>query len=221
MKIINWNVGRPTNNKCERILTTLEEQDGDILVLTETNSSIHPGKHYNLISTVVLPSKFDGVLYKGMENRVSVWTRFPMSKSHKALDDYTSVCCDIATPLGLLRVYGTIIGVFGGLGQRFQEDLKAQLSDFNDLFPGRQVCLVGDYNISFSGYAYPSHLARETLNDVFHKYRMKNLTSEIANNVDHIAITENFIEGKNVRYNIWNEDKWLSDHIGVCVTITE
>jgi hypothetical protein len=40
MKIINWNVGRPSKSKDEKNLEKLNELDADIIILTETNSSI-------------------------------------------------------------------------------------------------------------------------------------------------------------------------------------
>ena len=218
LKIINWNVGRPTKNKCNKILDKLNELGGDIVILTETNSSINL-KSYDLVSTDLLPKQLDGVPYKDGENRVSIWTKFPATPSQKTFNGFTSVCTDIPTPFGLLTVYGTIIGIFGGTKPPFHQDLQSQLLDFDRIFPGKKVCLVGDYNIIFSGQAYPSHLARETLNDVFQKFALTNLTATISDCVDHIALSDSFIKNKKVNIDTWNLDKVLSDHIGISVTL--
>ena len=76
-------------------------------------------------------------------------------------------------------------------------------------------------NVYFSGYAYPSRYARNILNETFEKLKMENLTSEIAENVDHIIISKEFIKNKKIKIETWNLDKKLSDHIGICLTITE
>ena len=221
MKIINWNVGRPSKNKGEKILEKLTKLNADLLILTETNSSIVPQGKYQLASTEPLPKGFEGIDYKDGEIRTAIWTKYPIETRYPTFDVYTSICTDIETPFGLLTVYATIVGVLNGTNKRFKKDLAGQLHDFNNLFPGKQVCIVGDYNITFSGHPYPSLSARQTLNDVFQKFKMINLTSDIVDSVDHIAINSEFMWNKRVALEVWNEDKKLSDHIGVCATITE
>ena len=219
MIIINWNVGRPSKNKGAKILDELNKRDADILILTETNSSIKPQGSYHEVSTARLQGVTDGVPYKEGEIRTSIWTKYPVGERYPTFNDNTSVCADIKTESGILTVYATIIGIFGGTKPPFKKDLESQLDDFDNLFPGKQVCLVGDYNITFTGRAYQSHLVRQTLNDVFKKFKMTNLTVSIADSVDHIAISNDFMGNKNVSFEIWNEDKKLSDHVGVCLTI--
>jgi len=221
MKIINWNVGRPSKNKDKKILEELNKRDADILILTETNSSIKPQGKYHEVSTAHLERVTDGVPYKEGEIRTSIWTKYPIIKRYSTYNDNTSVCTDIKTESGVLTVYATIIGILGGTKPPFKKDLEAQLHDFDNIFPGKQVCIVGDYNITFSGHPYPSLSARQTLNDVFQKFNMKNLTSAIMDSVDHITISREILGNKKVSIEIWNEDKKLSDHIGFCATITE
>jgi len=221
MKIINWNVGRPSKNKGEKILEKLNKLDADILILTETNSSIVPHGDYNELSTARLRGVTDGVPYKDGEIRTSIWTKYSIIKHHSTFNDKTSVCADIKTKSGVLTVYATIIGILGGTKPAFKVDLQSQLLDFDNLFPGKQVCIAGDYNIIFTGRAYPSLSARQTLNDVFQKFNLKNITDSVADCVDHIAISNDFMGDKKVSFEIWNEDKKLSDHIGVCATITD
>ena len=221
MKIINWNVGRPTKVKGEKILSKLKELNGDIVVLTETNASINPGPEYTLVATQDLPKDIEGklVTYKEGENRSSIWSKYPVSDTYLTYDHYTSVCADLLTPLGMLRVYATIIGVFGGKGDRFKEDLKGQLSDFDKLFLDKQVCLIGDFNIAFNGYPYPSKPDMKTMNKIIEQHNLTNLTSMIADSVDHVAISNNFLNDTEKSIILWNLDKRVSDHIGVSVSI--
>lgn len=117
----------------------------------------------------------------------------------------------------MLNVYGTIIGVFGGKGERFNDDIKLQSLDFEKL--SGNICVAGDFNVALSGFAYPSHKARNQINETIEKLNLKCLTSEIIDNVDHIAISKSYIENHKTGIEIWNEDKKMSDHIGICITL--
>ena len=218
MKILTWNIERP-KIKNQLILDKLAEYNADILILTETNSIIKLGQEYSFVATESLKNGYDGVQYKLGENRTTIWTKYEIGIQHKTYDSFTSVCVQIETLNGLLNVYGTIIGVFGGIGERFKSDLENQLLDFENLSTKSSICIVGDLNVTFSGRVYPSHDARNKLNLVFEKLELTNLTSEIENNVDHIILSKSFIENKIVKIEIWNLEKKLSDHIGICLTL--
>jgi endonuclease/exonuclease/phosphatase family metal-dependent hydrolase len=45
------------------------------------------------------------------------------------------------------------------------------------------------------------------------------LTAEIAQNIDHIIVSDAFVGDRVRSIETWNEDKRLSDHIGVAVEI--
>ncbi|SEB06957.1 hypothetical protein SAMN05443667_1207 [Flavobacterium gillisiae] len=130
---------------------------------------------------------------------------------------------ELETPLGNLTVYGTIIGVFGYSGKkdRFIKDYNDQKNDFNRIFTNRNVCLVGDLNISLSGWIYPSREYREKLNAIIEEFDLDNSTGNLGDNIDHILISKKFIEGGEVEVEEFNVDKKLSDHIGVCLTVKE
>lgn len=216
MKILTWNLERPKKANQE-ILDKLAELDADILILTETNSAINPGEKYSFVATKSLEKGFDGIDYKIGENRTTIWSKYQIEREQKTYDNFTSVCVEIETEFGLLKVYGTIIGVFGGIGERFKFDLENQIKDFENL--GSSFCVAGDFNVTFSGRVYPSHDARNKLNSIFDKLELENLTSEIENNVDHIVLSRKFLSNKKWKTEIWNEDKKLSDHIGICLSI--
>ena len=218
MKILTWNIERPKSEN-QLITNKIAEFNADIIILTETNSAIKFGEEFKFVATETLKSGFDGIKYEAGENRTTIWTKYKIGIQNKTFDNFTSVCAEIETPKGLLNVYGTIIGVFGGIGERFKNDLEKQLLDFENLSKEKFVCIAGDLNVTFSGRVYPSHDAKNKLNSAFEKLKLKNLTSEIENNVDHIVISKSFVENKKVKIETWNEDKQLSDHIGICVTI--
>jgi exonuclease III len=218
MKILTWNIERPKKAN-QIILDKLAEYNADIVVLTETNVVMSLGNEYSFIASATLPKGYDGIAYQTGENRTTIWTKYKFVLQHSTYDDYTAVCAQIAKPIGLLNVYGTIIGVFGGMGERFKNDLENQLLDFEHLSSEKSFCIIGDLNVTFSGRVYPSHDARNKLNAAFEKLNLVNLTAEIDNNVDHIVLSKDFLQNKKVSIETWNHDKVLSDHIGICLTI--
>lgn len=218
MKIITWNLERPKKAN-QAILDKLAEYNADIIILTETNTVINPGKEYASIETKTLLLGHDGVKYQSGENRTTIWTKYKIVEEHKTFDSYTAVCAQIETQNGSLNVYGTIIGVFGGIGERFKSDLENQLLDYENLSSEKPLCIIGDLNVTFSGRVYPSHEARNKLNNAFEKLKLINVTAAIENNVDHIVVSKDFIKNKKVTIETWNHDKKLSDHIGICLSI--
>lgn len=219
MKILTWNVERIKKFKNQNLIDVLNSFQADIMVLTETSSKLDFSKDYNCISSEKLFENYDKIDYKTDENRTTIWTKYEIIKQKKTFDSYTSICSDIKTEFGILNIYATIIGVFGGKGERFKNDLEGNLEDFKKFETSNFNCIVGDLNVYFSGYAYPSREARNILNETFRDLKMKNITSEIENNVDHIILSESFLMNKKIKTEIWNLDKKLSDHIGICVTI--
>ncbi len=221
MKIATWNVERLQKHRINEVKSILLEIDADILVLTETGSALDLSAYYNHIKSKELPAFLDNVLYKTGENRTTIWTKFSFKNPISTFDEYTSVCTEIETPSGTLKLYGTIIGIFGGIGARFTIDLENHINDSNLFEKEENNCIIGDLNVFFSGYAYPSHKARSILNDKFNQLKMINLTENIHNSANHIILSEKFINAREITLKIWNEDKKLSDHTGICVTIKE
>lgn len=222
MKIINWNVGRPTTNKVKSITENLIELNADIVVLTETNCSIDLGSSYNYFSTDFIEQDFERqnlIKYKNRERRASIYSKYPILKTYITYDKFTSICVDIDTPLGIITFYATIIGVFGGLNPRFTDDLTSQIQDFEKLLKGKNAYVIGDYNITTSGRVYPSNIARETCNSVLLNHQLINLTASIPNNVDQISISQQLVQESQLTIETWNLDKKLSDHIGIMVSL--
>jgi len=219
MRIATWNLQRLEKRKNQQVLDKLADINADILVLTETNSIIQLD-NYTCISTDLLPTDFDNIKYNVGENRVSILTKYKATTQHITFDRFTTVCTDIETPFGLLTVYGSIIGVFANRQPRFANDLNGQLADFEKIFNGRQVCFTGDLNVTFSGRPWPSSKARQTLMETFKSYRLTNTTANIADTVDHIVLSSDFIENKHLEIETWNADKKLSDLVGHLLTLT-
>ncbi len=219
MKIVIWNVGRPSKRLTSAINQKLTGVSADIIVLTETNANIYPEGEYFHVVSKGLQSVTDGIKYTPFEIRVSVYCKYPMVNQHAVFNPQTALCMDFQTPLGLLTVYSTILGIRGGTFPTFKTELKEHITDFEKLFRDRNVCLIGDLNTTFTGRVYPSYYARQTLEAVFEKFTMINLTQNIDNCVDQIVISKDFLSNNKFTISTWNDDKKLSDHIGIMVDI--
>jgi exonuclease III len=213
MIIATWNLQRLERDRQNRIIQILEELNADILILTETNLNMQLRGYYQY-ATEALPAFFDGISYATGEKRVSILSRYPALLKHKTYDEYTTVCVDLDTPAGILTVYGVLIGVFGNRQPRFNEDLRGHLQDFDSIFPGKQVCLAGDFNVTFSGRVWPGKAAREMLAGAFETFDLVNTTGHISDTVDHIVLSRHITENRKIQIDTWNIDKKLSDHHG-------
>jgi endonuclease/exonuclease/phosphatase family metal-dependent hydrolase len=221
VKIATWNIERPSESSKERnakIVAALKEIDADILILTETNSLIQPGEEYSSFATTSL-GLLDEPHYKDGENRTTVWSKYPVHRYIKTYDSFTSICVGIRTPLGELNVYGTIIGIYGNRNESFKVDLEMQLADWRRICSMADICVAGDLNISFADNYYYTKDGRQKIDACFKQMRVHNLTREIPENIDHIAISESFLKSVARKTKVWNEDKKLSDHIGVCLSL--
>jgi endonuclease/exonuclease/phosphatase family metal-dependent hydrolase len=221
MKIATWNLERPnysSKTRNTKIIEVLNEVDADILILTETNTIINPGNaytHFTTSSSKLLNQPY----YKEGENRTTIWSKYPANRNMETYDGFTSICIGIKTPLGDLNVYGTIIGIHGNRRESFNKDLEKQLVDWRRISQIGNICVAGDFNISFGDNYYYTKEGRQKINTTFEELKIENLTQHIPENIDHIAIASSFIKSKTLKTSVWNENKKLSDHIGVCVTL--
>jgi len=219
MKIATWNVQRPhatSKTRNQKIINALQRVDADIVILTENHSLINLGPEYTVCSTTSL-DHWPEPTYKPGENRTTIFTKYPVLKQLATYDAFTAVCAVIQTPLRELTVYGTIIGIHGNRRASFNVDLEQQVADWKTLATTRHLCLAGDFNISFADNYYFTHHGRNIINKVLEELHLENLTAHIPQNIDHIAISQSFVKSAQCKVTVWNEDKSLSDHIGVCV----
>ena len=158
MRIATWNVERLKHHaKTDVMLQAVEAANADILVLTETDSRFVPVYPYECHSSLLREIRPD--YYRETENRVSIYSRFPVIKKYKTNDMYTCVCVELLTDRGNLLVYGTIMGIFGNREASFNSDLEMQMSDIRRLsMEGHSLCVVGDFNLSFADNYYYTHL---------------------------------------------------------------
>ena len=217
MRIATWNVERLKHKaSLEEMHRLCEESQADILVLTETDARLHPNYRSACHTPLLYEQQPD--YYKPTENRVSIFSNYPCIASYTTYDTRTALCVELETERGSLIVYGTIMGIYGNRHPNFKKDLTEQVKDFKRLADtSKPLCVVGDYNLSFCDKWYYTAFGRETVLQSFRENRLRLLTAETAECIDHIAISEDFVRGSGIEIHEWNMEKSLSDHKGIVV----
>ena len=219
MKIATWNVERLKHkSKLDRIHFLIDELNADILVLTETDERIKPSNFKYRIDTPKL-TEIEPEYYVETENRISIFTNYEIVKQFETYDKYTSLCVELKTEFGNLKVYGTIIGIYGNRNENFNIDLTKQIEDFENLSKENNLCVIGDYNISFADNYYFTNFGRDELNKSFDKNNLELVTRPKEQCIDHVAISKSFIENTQKEIVEWNEDKKLADHKGIYIEL--
>lgn len=220
MKIATWNVERLKHkNSLDRILTHCNQQGFDILVLTETDSRIAPDYQYSAKSACL--AELDNGLYCESENRVSIYTNYRIVTQYPTYNPYSAICVELETELGNIIVYCTIMGAFGNRHPGFIDDVRQQCDDIRRLSEERKpLCICGDFNLSFSDNYYFTKTGQAIILEAFQDCNIEITTRDLPECIDHIAMSSSLKEGTiKGSMGAWNEDKTLSDHKGVFVSI--
>lgn len=213
MKILSINLERPKINQTEKLNSIKElifSENPDIIFLTETNLIFEFGTEYFSFHSKELPSFYDNQNYKEKENRVSIFSKYPIVEAIETYNEYTAICGKINTEFGELTLYGSIIGSFGGKDIHFENDLKNQKNEIEKL--KGNLCYSGDFNISFSGFKYPSNKIVNETKEFFEQQNLKILTEENPDCAIHIVMNQNFLNNKKVRNKLIKIDRKISDH---------
>ncbi len=214
MKIATWNMERLAHKaSLAAIIETCKQQQADILVLTEADERVYLPEYPYCYSTAV-PGAYELPPYTGMiryaptERRVLIYSKYPCIQKCRTYDETTALCLELDTKMGELTVYGTIIGIHGNRRASYQQDLEKQLSDIRQIASeGKNLCVCGDYNCSFADNYYFTRAGRSAVLECFREAGIHLVTGKQAECIDHIAITESFLDGVKVSVEEWNEDK--------------
>jgi len=95
-----------------------------------------------------------------------------------------------------------------------------QLADFERLAKDQNLCIAGDYNLSFSDNYYFTTSGRNRLLDSFNKNNIYILTKDLKDCIDHISLSSEFCSKYSMKISEWNLDEKLSDHKGVMISIS-
>lgn len=220
MKIATWNIERlKTKKNLDEIISILNNLEADILVLTETDNRVVLDNYKYVFSTQSLHDVKPG--YAPTENRIAIYTNFELVEEINTYDKYHTKCVKLKTDYGNLNVYGTIIGIYKKT-RPFEENLIYQISDIYKIPKEENICMVGDYNTSFADNYFFREIGRDLLNCTFINKDIKLLTENVKKCIDHIAISERFLNNFKIGEIVeWNKEKILSDHKGIFVNLIE
>ncbi|MBR1741693.1 MAG: endonuclease/exonuclease/phosphatase family protein [Lachnospiraceae bacterium] len=217
MKIATWNVERLKHYKDIALMRQeIDKCGADILVLTETDNRLSPDYPYCYETPLLKDYRPD--YYRDTENRVSIFSRYKCVERYETYDSFTAICVELETYHGNLLIYGTIMGIFGNREASFKTDLAKQMEDIRRFTAdGENICVIGDYNLSFCDNYYYTKYGRDKVADTFSDCDIRLLTKDRAECVDHIAISDSFVGNADITMDEWNYDKALSDHKGIWV----
>lgn len=190
IKISNWNVERPQagNRKTALVRKKIIALDSDIIVLTETSDALVLGDYYPYsIST----KPFDRT---PNEQWVTIWSKYPFIETFPTIDSHRTVCGSIASPVGNLIIYGTIIpyhmaGVsgerYGNLGYKaweyHEKDLINQGNDWKRIIqqhPTTPFFVVGDFNQTRNNLpGYGTDRVRQILTEILDNLQLRCATA--------------------------------------------
>ncbi len=217
MKIATWNIERLGHRtRLVDISSICNSLDADILVLTEADNQVeldYEGLHETEPPSPYPMKNGSFVVYKESERRVLIYSRYPFVKQHPTCDPETALCWELETPKGNLLVYGTILGVLGIGGCQQEEAIEKQSADIKGLVAaGYNLCVCGDFNCSFAGNYCHTKFARSKLAELFAETNMSLVTADGDQRIDHIAISNAFLEGAAPIIQEGELDKGVSDH---------
>jgi len=222
MKILSWNLERPKNisnsDKNIFILDVIQMINPDIIFLTETNSIIN-FKNYYVHQSAELPELHENEKYRVGENRISIFSKFQIEKVIETYDAYTAICCLVNSPIGKLTLYGSIIGSFGGKDKYFKKDLEFQKSEIETLAKSQNLIYSGDFNISFSGFPYPSKNVILEMSDFFKSNSLVNSTNENKDSAIHVVASCEILKDKKLHNEMVEINRKISDHNLIIVEI--
>lgn len=256
LRIATWNLGRPGPSGVERnaaIVAKMAEINADIWILTETHVCISPGDSYNSWSSPANPP-----LFRPGERATMIWSRLPLRRtlptfpgmalredaadpiypSYAVLGEYASpaICAEVATPIGPLLVYGTIITWANDKGPReiskYEEEQRWSVPLYSDdwarLAAEDTLCVAGDFNarlrVHTDGFGGETKITRELLNAALQRSSLVATTGSLDYCIDHICLSATWAEraGKPQQWQATYEsdNRPVSDHKGSFVDIS-
>lgn len=239
IKIATWNLERPASRQSARghaIRSTIEGVGADILVLTETRTSLTLTPKYFSVHSEPHPDRRPDT----DERWASVWSRWPTTVLWQ---DAWSATTLVDSPHGEILVHGVVLPYMNEPGpaglrvpgwSRFMEELVHQEKQWMRIraqFPAIPLVVAGDLNQSLDGSSwYGSRQTRQALRRAVDVAGLKCLTGEdvvacrkLRRNhlVDHILATDELlvVEGISCWEPTTSDGLRMSDHPGVAVRL--
>lgn len=227
MHIITYNIQRLTPFKnLEAIQQLLLQQNADILILTESDTRCSLPGYHTQHSNYVHQYKWGNQvgIYKDTERRISILSKYPFKRQIATFDSEVALAYSIDIEGKELIIYGTVLGVTGKNDSNFQEHLNGMMADWQKLSTSNNLCIAGDFNISFADNYYTNTRVRSMMQDFFLQHGLINVTAGLPRCIDHIVLSAALLERDDktihaISVGTFGEEKLLSDHAGVWVKV--
>ena len=230
MKIATYNIdwAKKYQNKAHinKIENLLDEIDFDILIITEA-IDLNLKNYKFKYATTTLPGThenfpYDSYLKNTPANRVIIYSKTEAVAGLAIKDPYTSICKQFTTAVGVLTIYGTIIGTRYKKQPYADIELDNCIKDclrLNKEVEG--LCLAGDLNTCFiknSPYII-NKKTTEAIIKLANDCNMALTTANIENNIDHIFLPLSIKKEYEPQVSFFAGAEKLSDHTGICVEL--
>lgn len=233
MKIATLNIDWAKKSKSKshflKIESFLNSIDFDFLILSEAidlRLQKYPFKYFSeQIPENIVYENLNYSEYLNGEKafRTIIFSKQKSVKTHKVCDAKTSLAVEFETDFGNIIIYATIIGTWFNKQPFAEIELQNSINDCEKLTKiNSNLFVIGDLNTSFLENEKEFTINSKTTNSLlqlFEKLNLNNATKDLKRNIDHIIIPNSFSIYK-IDAEIFVEKDILSDHQGVCVSIT-
>jgi endonuclease/exonuclease/phosphatase family metal-dependent hydrolase len=237
MRIATWNVERPVGRaRRRRIEAKLRSTPADIWVLTETLADLSPAEGFQRVISGA--SDRPGA---AEEAWVAIWSRYPARPVEVFGDRARTAAALIEVQAGhSFVVFGSVLPWRGSPwkelpsagAKAFEAALSAQENDWGRLKREYgDLCVAGDFNQDLAGKPYYWSTRARTLlegsverNDLrcatIDPDPVRRHTSDGKASIDHVCVPKHWSVGASEVWDMGAGRDRLSDHYGVCVTVT-
>jgi len=245
LRIGTWNVEYALGTEANaRRRAVMDACPADIWVLTETHDSLSPGPGFQPVHSDQRP--YFGKSVKAGSRWVSIWSRYPILTRIRLdrADCERTTAALVATPFGLLIVYGTVLPWHSDTGRCGEMPdaprwsvahrvIPMQIEEWRELrrlLPDAQLCVAGDYNMDMlTGATYGTKHGISMLHDGLADTGLYCATSSICTEggwlerapIDHIALPLEWRD-KVCLASAWEGrvgSPRLSDHSGMVMSV--
>ncbi len=186
------------------IITELNKQDFDFLIITENIFSFKYNENHFHYHTTPIPTdrKFQELNYgeyiKGeIPVRTSIYSKHLSISQIETIDPYTSLCHKFIIDGNELCIYATIIGTYGIKYQKeiAHPELDNFKTDIQHILPSNQnMVIAGDFNTSFYEEERRQLSVIQSRSEIIKftdQFSILRTTEKLRETIDHIFISEN------------------------------
>jgi endonuclease/exonuclease/phosphatase family metal-dependent hydrolase len=220
MHIITYNIQRLTPFKnLEAVQQLLLALNADVIILTESDTRFTLPGYEIQHSDYANDYEWNGHIgtYKPTERRISILYKHSFIKQIDTFNNAVALAWCININEKEIVVYGTVLGITGKNDLNFDFDLQQMQADWQVLAKQNNLCIAGDFNISFADNDYTNAVVRNEMQNFFIKHKLVQVTAGLPICIDHLVLLNHLLQRgdkhtKPISVGSFAEEKVLSDH---------